>query len=67
MTNIELALEKLEAARIILSAVDAYQETCARLLAESSKLTDEVEVLLGEKNEQGTMDQDSPRDITQPC
>ena len=45
MTNIELALEKLEAARLILGAIDSYLETCSRLQLEVHKLADEAEQL----------------------
>jgi hypothetical protein len=55
VTNLELAIEKLEAARVILAAVDAYHETCGRLIAEANKLGDEAEALL-----QG--DEDGQRD-----
>ncbi len=46
MTNLELAAEKLKAARIVLDSANAYFETAQRLIAESSKLTDEAERLV---------------------
>lgn len=57
MSNIELGLEKIEAARIILETIDAYLATCERLQGEARKLADEVEQLLkgdgdGPKSEQ---------------
>lgn len=46
MTNLLLAQEKLEAARLVLAAAEAYQATTERLLAESRKLADEALALL---------------------
>jgi hypothetical protein len=46
MTNLELAREKLEAARLILGAIDNYLETCARLQVEVRKLSNEADQLL---------------------
>jgi hypothetical protein len=50
MTNLELAMEKLEAARLIIGAAESYLETVNRLIAESSKLADEAEQLLEADN-----------------
>lgn len=46
MSNIELIMQKHEAVRVILAAVEAYGATVERLLAESNKLLAEAEALL---------------------
>jgi hypothetical protein len=46
MNNLELAREKLEAARIILGAIDSYLETAERLQIEARKLSDEALALI---------------------
>jgi hypothetical protein len=55
MTNLDLAAEKLEAARIVLAAAGNYMETAERLIAEGRKLREEAEKLIeGEKQKHGT-------------
>lgn len=46
MTNLELARQKREATEILMGAVESYQATADRLIAESSKLIAEAEALL---------------------
>jgi hypothetical protein len=46
MNNLELAREKLEAARLILGAIDSYLETAERLQIEAHKLSDEALALI---------------------
>jgi hypothetical protein len=51
MNNLELAREKLEAARIILGAIDSYLETAERLQIEARKLSDEaLALIVGDEN-----------------